>query len=329
MSDAVRLDAERPEPRPGPATDADPQWLEWARARQLEPHAQKAAAAATTLLRHGATVHAAVAAGLIAAGRGGPDDLRQLGGERTWIQSVVEDLKKVGAPVDLVGRYEERLTAVSSAISAFDRLPVASTAPATMQERATTTAARADVSGQLAQQRVVESAGGEGATRPPTPPFSLRDMFAEHSVLILAALGAFLLVVATVLFELYGTVGLGGGTRLAAVVALNLVFGVAGYLARRRAGLEAVGQIYIALAAVLLPLVGVAAWTFLDLGGHGLTVYQAVAVTSGACAVAYGGLASPPGLPGHAEVTGIPTLVAAGSAARRARGGYCVTATRC
>src|SRR2546421_7308954 len=169
MSDAVRLDAERPEPKPGPATDADPQWLEWARARQLEPHAQEAAAAATTLLRHGATVHAAVAAGLIAAGRGGPDDLRQLGGERTWIQSVVEDLKKVGAPVDLVGRYEERLTAGSSAISAFDRPPVAYTAPATLQEGATT-AARADVSGQLAQQRVVESAGGEGATRPPTPP---------------------------------------------------------------------------------------------------------------------------------------------------------------
>src|SRR5712692_4009700 len=40
---------------------------------------------------------------------------------------------------------------------------------------------------------------------PPPPPFSLRDMFAENSVLLLAALGAFLLVVATVLFELYAT----------------------------------------------------------------------------------------------------------------------------
>ena len=128
MSDAVRL-------------DADPRWLAWARTQQLEPHAQEAAAAATTLLRHGATVHAAVAAGLIAAGRGGPDDLRQLGGERTWIQSVVEDLKKVGAPADLIGKYEERLTAVSSAMSAFDRVPVASTAPAALHVGATTSAA--------------------------------------------------------------------------------------------------------------------------------------------------------------------------------------------
>src|SRR2546429_9817391 len=110
MSDAVRLDAERPEPKPGPATDADPQWLEWARARQLEPHAQKAAAAATTLLRHGATVHAAVAAGLIAAGRGGADYLPQLGGERAWMQSGFEDLKKVGASLGLGAPSEEALT---------------------------------------------------------------------------------------------------------------------------------------------------------------------------------------------------------------------------
>ena len=47
----------RPEPKPEHATDADPQWLAWARAQQLEPHAQEAAAAATTLLRHGTTVH--------------------------------------------------------------------------------------------------------------------------------------------------------------------------------------------------------------------------------------------------------------------------------
>ncbi|HXI95198.1 MAG TPA: hypothetical protein VNG04_03670, partial [Candidatus Acidoferrum sp.] len=49
------------------------------------------------------------------------------------------------------------------------------------------------------------------APAPSRPPISLRDLFAEHSVLILASLGAFLLVVATVLFELYGTTGLGGG----------------------------------------------------------------------------------------------------------------------
>src|ERR1700686_4226474 len=124
---------------------------------------------------------------------------------------------------------------------------------------------------------------------PTRPPISLRDLFAEHSVLILASLGAFLLVVATVLFELYGTVGLGGGVRLAAVVALDIIFAAAGYVALGRPDLRSVGQIYTALAAVLLPLVGVAAWTFLALGSRGITVDQALAATGVACAFVYGG----------------------------------------
>jgi len=147
--------------------------------------------------------------------------------------------------------------------------------------------------------------------QPPPPPFSFRDLFAEHSVLMLAALGAFLLVVATVLFELYGTTGLGGGVRLGAVVALNLVFAVAGYFARRRKGLESVGQIYIALAAVLLPLVGVAAWTFLALGEQGITVYQAVAITAAACAAVYGTLARRLDLRAYGEMAGIAIFAAA------------------
>lgn len=58
--------------------------------------------------------------------------------------------------------------------------------------------------------------------------------------------GAFLLVAATVLFELYGTVGLDGEVRLGAVVALNLIFAAAGYLANRRERLRSVGAARIA-----------------------------------------------------------------------------------
>jgi hypothetical protein len=146
---------------------------------------------------------------------------------------------------------------------------------------------------------------------PTRPPISLRDLFAEHSVLILASLGAFLLVVATVLFELYGTVGLGGGVRLAAVVALDLIFAAAGYVALGRPDLRSVGQIYTALAAVLLPLVGVAAWTFLALGSRGITVDQALAVTGAACAFVYGGLALSLGLRSYGLMSGLAIAVAA------------------
>jgi hypothetical protein len=146
---------------------------------------------------------------------------------------------------------------------------------------------------------------------PSRPPISLRDLFAEHSVLILASLGAFLLVVATVLFELYGTTGLGGGVRLAGVVALDLIFAAAGYLALARPDLRSVGQIYTALAAVLLPLVGVAAWTFLALGARGITVDQALAVTGAACAFVYGGLALNLGLRSYGLMSALAIAVAA------------------
>jgi hypothetical protein len=145
---------------------------------------------------------------------------------------------------------------------------------------------------------------------PAAPGISLGEIFAEHSVLILAALGAFLLVVATVLFELYGTVGLGGGVRLAAVVALNVIFATAGYLANRQERLRSVGSIYIALAAVLLPLVGIAAWTFLDLGARGISVDQALAVTATACALSYGFLARRLGLRAYGDMAGAAVLVA-------------------
>ena len=160
----------------------------------------------------------------------------------------------------------------------------------------------------------------------PLPSFSLSDLFAEHSVLILAALGAFLLVVATVLFELYGTTGLGGGVRLGAVVALNLIFALAGYFARRRKGLESVGQIYIALAAVLLPLVGVAAWTFLALGERGITVYQALATTGAACAAVYGTLAVRLDLRAYGEMAAIAIFATVAGIAGWAAGDYWLAA---
>lgn len=147
----------------------------------------------------------------------------------------------------------------------------------------------------------------------PTPALSAiswKDLVAEHSVMILGSLGAFLLVVSTVLFELYGTSKSGGWTRLLAVAGLDAVFTVAGYLAIGRERLRALGQIYVALAAILLPLVGVAAWTFLELGAKGISVDQALAVTGAACAVVYGLLALRLGLLAYAEIAAVALMVA-------------------
>src|SRR5260370_11811274 len=48
---------------------------------------------------------------------------------------------------------------------------------------------------------------------PSRPPISLRDLFPEHSVLILASRGAFLLGVPAGLFRLYGAAGSGAAAR--------------------------------------------------------------------------------------------------------------------
>ena len=301
--------------------DLLPQWLAWAGTQHLQPRQAEAAQAAVRLLRTGASSQAATAAGMIAGLRGNWEHVRQLTAEETWIQSVIDDLKRMDAPAELVERYQKRLAAVSAAISAYSNPAAAVDAQQLFRARLAQ-ALRQPAGGPEAPT------AGEGAKTPPPParPISLRDLFAENSVLVLAALGAFLLVVATVLFELYGTTGFGGGVRLGAVVVLNIIFAAAGYFARRRKGLETVGQIYIALAAVLLPLVGVAAWTFLDLGARGIAVYQAVAITAAACTAVYGVLAMRLDLRPYGEITGVAILVTVVSVSRWAGGEYWLAA---
>jgi hypothetical protein len=230
------------------------------------------------------------------------------------VRGDVRDLEKIGqVSADAAAAIDAEIESRLQALAAWSQPLVAAPSPAVT---AASPAAK--------QPSTLEAPGPvtpEPAT-PARPPISLRDLFAEHSVLILAAVGAFLLVVATVLFELYGTVGLGGGVRLAAVAVLDVLFAGAGYLAYRRPGLRAVGQIYIGLAAVLLPLVGVAAWTFLELGAHGITVEQAVAVTGAACAFVYGGLAMRLDLRAYGVMAGVAILASALGISRWAGGDH-------
>ncbi|HEY8951673.1 MAG TPA: hypothetical protein VIP78_03830 [Candidatus Dormibacteraeota bacterium] len=227
--------------------------------------------------------------------------------ERAYCESVKRDVAgllarrvlSTAAAAALDHEFGARLATLGAPVERASR-PVAA-APVAVEAAEATSAARP----------VVEPAAPMPvAVAPSPPPISLRELFAEHSVVILASFGAFLLVVATVLFELYGTVGLGGEVRLGAVVALNLIFAAAGYLANRRERLRSVGSIYIGLAAVLLPLVALAAWTFLELGARGITVNQALAVSGAACAVVYGFLALRLGLRAYGEMAGIAVLVA-------------------
>src|SRR5439155_8219112 len=111
------------------------------------------------------------------------------------------------------------------------------------------------------------------------------------SILILSSLGAFLLIVATVLFELYGGTDVPGWVRFGAVLALAVAFGAAGWACFRSARLKVVGQTYVAIFALMAPLSGVAAYVFLELGAQGITEQEAVASIGISSAALYAVLA--------------------------------------
>jgi len=128
------------------------------------------------------------------------------------------------------------------------------------------------------------------AAAPPGP--SLSELVSENSVLILGMTGAFLLVVATVLFELYGATQLGGPVRFAAVALLAAAFGLAASGCLRSARLRVVGQVYLAVFALLVPLTCVAAYTFLELRRQGITIPTALGLSGLSCALLYSALSA-------------------------------------
>src|SRR5438132_9890788 len=130
------------------------------------------------------------------------------------------------------------------------------------------------------------SGGGKEA-----PQRSLREFFADRSILILSYVGAFLLIVATLLFELSAFTVVDSTARFVGVLVLNPVFGVAGWLSFRLPAMRRVGRAYIAIAALMVPLTFIAAWVFLLLQQYGLSRDLAIAIASASCALLYGVLA--------------------------------------
>src|SRR5919201_6118842 len=153
----------------------------------------------------------------------------------------------------------------------------------------------------------VASGGGETRGR------SFREFIAERSILILSYIGAFLLIVATLLFELDTFVALNGTARFIGVLALNVVFAVAGWICFRLPVMRLVGRTYIAIAALMFPLTLIAAWVFLLLADYGIHRDVAVALPGTACALVYGLLAVVLGSRGYSLLSLIALAVAGGA----------------
>lgn len=133
-------------------------------------------------------------------------------------------------------------------------------------------------------------AGGEAlrtrSLEPRGPVFSWRAFVADQAIAIMAYLGGFLLLVATLSFIVGGWQVLGDLVKLAAVCAVYLVFGALGVALRRSARLATVGRAYLGVFALMTPLVALAAYRF-ALQGLGLPVAGIVCVSAAYAAVIY------------------------------------------
>jgi hypothetical protein len=157
------------------------------------------------------------------------------------------------------------------------------------------------------------ASGGGKVAREGRTEKSLREFFADRSILILSYVGAFLLIVATLLFELSAFTAVDSTARFVGVLVLNLIFGLAGWACFRLPALRVVGRTYVAIAALMVPLTFVAAWVFLLLQQYGLSRDVAIAIAGTSCALLYGALAVSLESKGYALLTLIGLAVAWGA----------------
>ncbi len=236
-------------------------WREWARGQGIP--AERVEAALTAALEVGGSgtgPHAAAAAARVAAGLGVPAD------------------------VELLGRELDESRRLADVCAARVRVLAAALARQIEPERPAAPPP-------AAPPPAAPPPAAVPAPRRPLGP-SASEFLSEHSILLLSYTGAFLLVVATVLYELYALTGLNGGLRLAGVLGLDLVFGAAGWACLRSPRLRLVGHTYVAVFAVLAPLVAVAAYVFLGLQAHGISRPLALLLAGSALAALYALLAA-------------------------------------
>jgi hypothetical protein len=124
------------------------------------------------------------------------------------------------------------------------------------------------------------------APRPPAgPAFSWSAFIADQAIAIMAYLGGFLLLMATLSFEI-GGLGLGDTAKLTVVLAVYVLFGALGARLRGMQRLRTVGGAYLGVFALLTPLVALAVYLF-ALRGLGLAVAGMVCIAAAYATIIY------------------------------------------
>ncbi|HEY7976280.1 MAG TPA: hypothetical protein VID72_13110, partial [Ktedonobacterales bacterium] len=129
------------------------------------------------------------------------------------------------------------------------------------------------------------------APQPHGPVFSWRAFIAEQAIAVMAYLGGFLLLIATLTFEVGGWQALPDLAKLAGVLAVYILFGLLGAALRRSTSLRTVGRVYLGIFALMTPLAALAVYRF-ELQARGFPIAGMICIASGYAAVVYLSLAA-------------------------------------
>jgi|GEM_PF-5125494 len=116
--------------------------------------------------------------------------------------------------------------------------------------------------------------------------FSWSAFLAEQAIAIIAYLGGFLLLVATLTFVVGAWNVFTDSIKLSVVIGVYLLFGGASLALSRMAGLRTIGRAYLGVFAMMTPLVGLAFYRFL-LQGNGFSPSGVITITAGYAAITY------------------------------------------
>jgi hypothetical protein len=125
----------------------------------------------------------------------------------------------------------------------------------------------------------------------PGPVFSWRAFIADQAIAVMAYLGGFLLLIATLTFEVSNWNQLTNAYKLTGVTVVYVVFGELGIGLRRVTALRTVGRVYLGVFALMTPLEALAVYRFY-LQQQGFPVAGMVCLASFYAAIIYLALAA-------------------------------------
>jgi hypothetical protein len=144
---------------------------------------------------------------------------------------------------------------------------------------------------------------------PAGPAFSWGAFLQEQAISIMAYLGGFLVIIATLTFIITSWQALDDGIKLAVVIGVNALFLGLGIAFRRAAHLRTVGRAYLAVFALMTPLVALAVYRF-ALQGLDLPATGVLAITAFYAAIVYLALAWQTQLPTYGYLGWAALLIA-------------------